>query len=269
MQRNITRYESLHEIAEAGRAGEGASKATGRNDWYGTADYEEAVELAANGWWYGGNELEAAIRRIKPQVDKAVEVLARLVYMPTPNRPGVLDVGRYAAGHPYCMVSPVLSGSVPIVRVMVPCLWSASVPTKDIMEAGAVVSAVAEVLTAAGYAVEVAAVAGWDRRNGDAEVVEVILKQSTQRVDVEDLAFGIAHPSMSRRFIFAAGELNPHAREINCRTGGGYGGYSHWSGTAPSLIKGLGDVDLTTMATFASGSYIDKALAALAAWQSK
>lgn len=269
--RNITRYDSLSDIAERGRKGVGTSKQPERgSNWFGTADYEAAVELAAKGWHQGGEQIQAAIERIKPKVGPMIEVLSRISYIPTPNRPGLLDVGRYAAGHPYCMISPVLTSSTPIVKIGVPALWSGGCSTDMIMEAGAIVSAVAEVLTAAGYAVEVVALAGWCRRNGDHEITEVVLKRSVDKVDIEDLAFGIAHPSMSRRFIFASGELNAHAEEINCRTGGGYGGSgSRWSGTMPELVAGLSDIDLTVLACVGGYRFLESAIAAIEKWQGK
>ena len=267
--RNITRYDSLSEIADKGRAGVGSSKSACQSNWYGTADYEAAVTLAAGGWKQGGEKINLAIERIKPQVGQVIEVLSRISFQHTPNRPGMLDVGRYAAGHPYHMVSPILTSSPPIVKIAVPALWSAAVSTDRIMEAGAVVSAVAEVLTAAGYAVEVVAVAGWDKADGSYEIVEVVLKSSTQKVDIEDLAFGIAHPSMSRRFIFAAGEINPHAREINCWSGGGYRGYNYWSGSKTSIVEGIGDIDLTVMASIGGHDLIATAIKAINNWQGK
>lgn len=267
--RNITRYDSLSEIADKGRAGVGSSKTTGRSNWYGTDNYEAAVTLAANGWKQGGEKINLAIQQIKPQVAQVIEVLSRISYMHTPNRPGMLDVGRYAAGNPYHMVSPILTSAPPIVKIAVPALWSASVSTDRIMEAGAIVSAVAEVLTAAGYAVEVVAVAGWDKADGSYEIVEVVLKSSTQKVDIEDLAFGIAHPSMSRRFIFAAGEINPHAREICCYSMGGYGGYNYWSGSKTSIVAGIGDIDLTVMAATGGYDFIPTAIKAINDWQGK
>ena len=134
--RNITRYDSLSEIADKGRAGVGSSKSAGRGGWYGTDNYEAVVTLAADGWKQGGEKINLAIEKIKPQVAQVTEVLSRISYMHTPNRPGVLDVGRYAAGHPYHMVSPILTSAPPIVKIAVPALWSAAVSTDRIMEAG-------------------------------------------------------------------------------------------------------------------------------------
>lgn len=254
IKRVVTRYDSLRDIADEGeraRRSNCASKTT-NNNWYGTPTWEAARQLAEGGWSDGGRKLDIALDAIRPRVGNAITVNNRLMFQHTCNRPGVLDVGRYAADHPYMMVSPTFTATTPVVRIAVPAIWVNWMTEEDILNYGAVAAAVCEVLMSAGYGVEIVAVAGWRRNDGTYDVSEVVLKQSTEQLDVEDVAFGIAHPSMSRRFIFASGESRPHYDEIGCMKNRGYSGQSSdkhggWSGTNPDITGGMGELDLTPM----------------------
>lgn len=276
--RYVWRYDSLRELADVGQKTVGSSKDTARPDWHGTQSWAAARELAESGWYEGGSTLELAIERIRPQVGKAISVNNRLQFLHTCNRPGVLDVGRYATGNPYMMISPTFTATTPIVRIAVPAIWVNWMSAQDILNYGAIAATVCDVLMSAGYGVEIVAVAGWGRKNGSYVVTETVLKRSTEQLDVEDVAFGIAHPSMSRRFIFASGEQHPFASEIGCVQYGGYGGYgSQWSGTNADICGGMGDIDLTGMSKCGidngrrSGTDIERgidlALDAIAKWK--
>lgn len=253
--RVVTRYDSLRDLADEGEHAnrpDCASKTTNER-WYGTNTWKQARTLAEGGWSDGGRKLDVALDAIRPRVGAAITVNNRLTFMHTPNRPGVLDVGRYAADHPHMMVSPIFTATTPVVRIAVPAIWVNWMTEDDILNYGAVAAAVCEVLMSAGYGVEIVAVAGWRRNDLTYDVSEVVLKQSTEQLDVEDVAFGIAHPSMSRRFIFASGEARPHYREIGCYKGSGYSGCRNvgdgkaWSGVNPDITGGMGDLDLTPM----------------------
>jgi hypothetical protein len=275
-KRVVTRYDSLRDLADCGEDTVGSSKKTDNPFWSGTPSWKAARKLAESGWTTGGATLDTTLDRIRPAVGDAIAVQSRMAFVHTPNVPGALNIGRYAAGDPRCLISPVFTSKVPIVKIAVPAIWQATLTADSILQYGAVAAAVCEVLMAAGYGVEVNAVAGWDRRDGSFDVSEVVLKHSTEQLDVEDIAFGIAHPSMSRRFIFASGESRPHSREIHCYKGGGYGGYHQWSGTNPQITGGMGDIDLTPMSSISNASNsnvlqrgIDIALAAIAVWKSR
>lgn len=265
--RIVTRYDSLRDLADEGERvtrDDCSSKTVGGN-WHGTATWQQARDLAEGGWSDGGRKLDVALDALRPRVGAAITVNNRLTFMHTPNRPGVLDVGRYAADHPHMMVSPIFTATTPVVRIAVPAIWVNWMTEEDILNYGAVAAAVCEVLMSAGYGVEIVAVAGWRRTDMSYDVSEVVLKQSTEQLDVEDVAFGIAHPAMSRRFIFASGEARPHYKEIGCYNGSGYSGNRRvgdgkaWSGINADITGGMGDLDLTPMASvYDSGGNITR-----------
>lgn len=268
--RQVFRYESIDHLAIEGEGTVGSSKRGGNRDdsWAMTRTYEDAIRVYRDGWSQGATQMSDALAAITPAVRDAIKVANRLAWQHTMIGAGMLDIGRYTVGHPLVIVGPQLAADNPIVKVSVPALWSASVSADRILEAGAVVAAVCDVLSSAGYAVEVNANAGWMNKKDVAWIAQVVLKPASRPLDLDDLAFGIAHPAMSRRFIFAAGELMPDPRSINCVLGGGYGGHaSQWSGTTPSLVKGLGDIDLTPMASINGSDLIRVALDAIHAWQ--
>lgn len=249
-------YSSLADLAESGQKGDGSSHQVG-GGWRGTTTYAQAVALANGGWTQGARTLADLVDVATPMMaDKFPDIGDRITWRHTMTGTGILDVGAYTAGQPLMIVGPVLTADTPVVSVAMPAIWSATVDTDSILAAGAVAAAVVTLLTERGYSVSVHALAGWGRRGYDPStnqgkvIADVILKASTDPLSMEDLAFGLAHPSMSRRFIFAAGETSGVGREINCWSGGGYGGSGHvWSGSEGRLIRGLADIDLTGMAS--------------------
>ena len=194
-----------------------------RSDWSKSDSLEHAMELAHKG--YG---------EIRPQVDALLDVLEERLAERFGNRfvteyavsGGSVDMGKFVTGEPECMIEWVSEPAASMGRVVKICLAgtvSASIKPDMIVRRGTAVVALLDTLHKLGVGVEL----WWEScvtgRGGDSKAYStaVRLHDSSEPLDVDNLMWAVAHPSMLRRVTFAVQERSETAREQN--VGGGYG----------------------------------------------
>ena len=182
----------------------------GRTGWYGGPIWPKALELARNGWPEG-------LKRMKEQVQLLQEFLPpkKLELEPALAMvgPGVLDRGRYNQGHPkpWRVRRPTnqvtdLTGKV--VKILYNVGALGYVTADQMFEKGAMVCALIDLLERSNRRVELAIVslAGAGRL---AVRVEVLVKRPQDPLDMDRLAFALAHASTLRRLVFSFREQAP------------------------------------------------------------
>lgn len=203
----------------------GASLSRYDTGWYGTADMDEAIELARFGWEEGRRQLLRQVGRVA--IDRLVG--RRLAVDPAPSYNGdEVDVDNFLAGRPDHMVEYPLryDAGGKQATVLMNCSMAAHVSAERIMRRGAAVLAAIEALRAEGYSLGLtmteASRDDWAHTTVEYHIPVV---HPGGFLDMDAAAFCVAHPSFLRRLIFALNEHEPAKlrRAMGFHVGGGYG----------------------------------------------
>ena len=171
----------------------------------GTATYGEAVAVAGTGWKQGANRVE----KIRASLDAVVQRMAvancsQMIY-------GVegewVDIGRIATGEPECCGSWHDQGegaSQKIVKIVANVAVSCGVSAETIFARGAATLAAVDLLESLGFRCELWASKGCSG-NKNSEF-HTLVKEASQPVELDRLAFCLCHPAMLRRLYFATME---------------------------------------------------------------
>jgi len=209
-------FQSYVDAAEHGQTdmgdGERASRRVGDVRWSGTNDFPAAVRLARLGWPEGTAKARVLT---EAALDRLASVILRDDWQHCPEGGrGELDVERYLAGDPECIIAPTVIEETTVnraVHIVASGAASAGVDAEAIIARGAAVAALTELLTLAGYHVKVTlstAVKGSGWGGGDSSDFEsrCTIKEYTESLDLARLVFAVAHPSTLRRHHFSLHE---------------------------------------------------------------
>lgn len=184
-----------------------------KGGWYGTPDFETAIEMALRSGWPEGRELLSECLVAIPPRPRIFESVEFEVAGAFPNIP------LYCAGDPACMVlDPGLSlrASKPIIRIDYNHWVVSSVTPKDMMLRGAAIVSLADSLERQGFSTELRIIgnsrAGF-MKTGKVFRYNIVYKEAGQPLDIDRAAFAIAHPSSMRRLAFAIMEQHPDLEE--------------------------------------------------------
>lgn len=175
--------------------------------WSGTDTFEEAVDLAINGWPEGCKRLMTA--------------MAAAQSSPAMTPALMMDVaGAYpiaalaAAGDPCSMVDlqPVEERVRPIVRLVVQRGGSSAYSAEAFMNYGAAVLSYIEGLEAANFRVEIE-VAFAAKISPVDHYLSVIVKRAEEPMEMDRMAYVLTHPAFFRRIAFAVKESTPGVAE--------------------------------------------------------
>lgn len=195
--------------------------------WYGTKSFQDAYLLGTKGWQQGVNMAHKLSGEL-------VQEIVGKVYLPEIEFDVIgsdYDLDAYLKGEPECwyrfVTSEQTAPSSSLISILINCTTSGSNTAKQMLMKYIPVVALVELLEYAGKRVQVDCVAsidsGWGAGSQHSEML-VRLKEYGYPLDLQSIAFGIAHPSMLRRFFFRWCETIP---EAECRRlavdGGSYG----------------------------------------------
>jgi hypothetical protein len=182
---------------------------TGRVDFTWTDTFEEAVELARDGWAEG--TAKVVEHREKAQAFLSAAKTAKTREFGWDVEGQFIDVGRLLGGEPECCGAEFDGGNAVASRVVslrVNQAVSCSVDADAICARGVTVLCAVDLLESCGIRCEIILSIGNISTGGQGSVrnrqVEshVVLKRASDPVDLDRLAFWIAHPASFRRFGF-------------------------------------------------------------------
>lgn len=195
------------------------------DNWHG-ASWTEALKLARIGWPDGARKVKAKLDLLHAHLPSRVirnEMQMQMV------GPGTLDMHRYQIGHPEPWVTwQPKEVETDIEGQIVPILFnitsSAGVSTIAMFDKGATICALVDLLERTGKRVELILAMQtkvWD----NSATVKVMVKKSNEPLDLDRVAYALAHASCFRRLGFslweqASAELR---RLIGIHQYGGYG----------------------------------------------
>lgn len=171
----------------------------GTDTWYGCNSMPDAIKLAREGWPEGANKASKLVDKIRTNNPIQLKKVKHDVVGAYPN------VSRAVAGNPLNMRSPdtTKASRRPIITFLSDICASAGHDASEFINRAAAVAAIVEQVEAAGYACDVI-VFSKSHYGPDMHTCSWIqVKNSNQPVDINRIAFGLGHPAMFRRFIFA------------------------------------------------------------------
>ncbi len=201
--------------------GELSSRKTNNAQWAGTANYEEAYDLARNGWPEGLEKLA-----------KQVDIAAKL--MPSPqNKKLRYDVAgarpspsRAAAGEPFAMATRGKDFKPkPVIKLRTYFSFASSTETDLVTTWGAAICSYVNELSHAGFSVqldyynEAKPSQSGDYNSSPPVSFQFPLKEAGYPLSLANVAFWWMHPSSHRRVFFSALEKLDVERGYT----GGYG----------------------------------------------
>lgn len=171
--------------------GEGARK------FCETASMDEAQNLARDGWEAGRSEVEKKRAHfgalIGAKALRAVNAYEVAGYTP--------DVPEFLSGNPECMIVrkyEETEGAGRILRLVFNCAASHAMSQQTIIARGAIACALVDAIESTGARVEIVLCAA-SSRSGFSCSFFATIKQASEPVEMDKLAFALAHPSTLRR----------------------------------------------------------------------
>lgn len=183
-----------------------------RDNWDLGVGWQGALELARTGWVEGAAAIQEA----------AMAATGRPVTEREPHwgfdvAGDLPDVGRFMAGVPDNMRRRRKTvGRAPIVTIALGVGTSGGTSAYAMANYGAALAALIDRLEASGRRVELYAISAVID-GGHRIAISVRIKGADEPLDLAAVAFGVGHPAMLRRIVFAARERSPHEMS-------GYGG---------------------------------------------
>ena len=164
-------------------------------------NWEKCIELAERGDKITTEQVQSASVKVTFEAGPTWE------YAPVGAFP---CIPAYAAGVPEDMFVPLEDGaaqSKPIVRIAVNVVCSGWVNAQDIINRGAAVVALIDKVQSEGQRVELIAFCHVEGKGNDRLIMSVTVKRPEEVVDMDRIAFALAHPSMLRRAFFRCVEF--------------------------------------------------------------
>jgi hypothetical protein len=217
-----------------------------------TRSLDEAITLGTTGWHDIRPQVDSLFARVEPSCGIAMGDMFETRFDVSGDSG---DIDRYLSGEPECMIDYV---NVPqarmgrIVRILINGSVSCRVSAEDIMKRGVTVTVLVDILNRLGVGVEVY-LENCTRSGNKYHSLLVKLHDSAELLDIDNLMFAVAHPSMLRRISFSNMEKSKwgEAKKI---IQGGYG-----SANAVKLADYLQADVVVDMLESATGNYEDDA----------
>lgn len=205
--RRTSFYQSYHPSDEKG---------ADRAKFTGTESFDEAMELLLHGWNQGAETLNKRLTTANKNADSIQ--MARTVYDVAGYQ---ACVPRYLQGIPTNMINRrVVMQKQKTVNVVRDIGYNAGVSSKTMLERGLETLNVVNALEKRGIRCNLYVSCVLREGSGKAPVnIQVRVKSSSQRMNIKQIAFPLAHPSFFRRIVFGLIERLDETRKF----GYGYG----------------------------------------------
>lgn len=188
------------------------SREVSRGDWFMSKDYDEAEKFAREGWKKGREDVEAMMASFAAVVAsvKRQEIRYEL-------SGGTVDIGRYLSGEPECFAEWTDSESDIVGPKMIHIVFnftvSGGISTETIRLRGAAIAALIQAFELAGRRVKLTLVVCVQPEqygfHDKLMLVRINAKEYDQPMQIDQVAFTLAHAAMLRRFYFSFVEQLP------------------------------------------------------------
>lgn len=195
-------------------------------EFTGTDNWDHMNRIYDDGWVEGRERIAASLNGIYESNSTRNGTNYAIDYDVAGAVP---DVPVAASGDVFCMFTPgdQERDSKPVMRILVELSASCSVPSSHIANRGAAVAALVDEIETGGVSCEIISshtttLNHWGGRSvGKMISTHVVVKRAGENVNVDDIAFGLGHPSMHRRVMF--GMLETCSAKFKDEFTGNYG----------------------------------------------
>lgn len=205
----------------------GSSNKDGMDGWDGMRSFAEAKELARSGWHDVRPEVEQLLNQMSEVIADRLEIAPSMTWNVAG---GVVDVGRYCGNEPMCMLDFPMEPQErmgKVVKLFIDYGASSGFSGDFIMKRGIVLLALVDTLQKLGVSVEIYGETAINGGYSTTHTTVTKLHDPTDRLDIDELMFTLAHPAMLRRMAFAVREMSTCAKEIDAKANGSYGRTTH------------------------------------------
>ena len=223
MGRTITsKFDSLREFIDYASDNKDRGDSDTDDTYFtgGTSSLDEAVNMARQGW-----------DAVRPTVDKMLteisdsfgERFAKVNRTTVGMTGGAVHMGRFLAGRPDHMVGFRRMPSTrhgKVVRIVVDYGANSRVTAEQMQKRGCTLTVLVDALATLGLSVELWGETTVTVNNDLSHTTLVKLHDSREPMDINDMMFALAHPSMLRRLTFSVRERAVGKTKIR---GAGYG----------------------------------------------
>jgi hypothetical protein len=234
-------WSELINIAETGESdyiGERSSRRTRDLEWSSLGStFEETITLARSGWKDGTKRIKQELDILYAHVPSR-RVKKELRYAPV--GPGTMNMAKYISGHPKPyqvwknteIESNKGKATGRIIPITFNIVASGGISADEMFQKGSMVCALVDLIERSGRRVELILRAATGNEN--ILRVQTTIKQAGDPLDIDRLAFALAHPGSLRRIIFS--HLEQFSKEDRKKTGcddgeHGYGKPHEWEST--------------------------------------
>ena len=195
------------------------------SSWDAWTTFQSALGLAVKGWEEGVDKVSKMAGVLTDEIIKVTEV-PEIEFAVSGE---MVDVGRFVAGEPEDMmtfISAEVEQEPKVIEVVANIYASSQVSADTMTRKGAAVVALVDALETHGKAVQLDVVMIGERGSGKSTELRVRVKESNQPLNIANVVFALAQPSMVRRLGFSCWEHEAHStrREIGIAPEGhGYG----------------------------------------------
>jgi hypothetical protein len=191
-------------------------------EFTGVETWGDALALAKTGCAFIGKDVGKLSDSLRRSVLADIESKGiRFAFDYTGDVP---DAGRYAAGEGECMIDTIIrprKRADRVVTLVVNLCAPSNVKTADMIERGAAVCSLVDLVEGAGVRVEVYAACAITSRQADDMQISVCVKRAQDSLNLDEVGFALAHPTMFRRLILA--RLDHLPATARTKYGSGYG----------------------------------------------
>ena len=214
----------VKQVSKPGHSENGKSSSKKASSWHMNASWDDAIRMATDGWPEGLKKMQKATELLEvPSSERN--------YEPQPMAAlagDEVDVGLYLSGEPECMTDWTMAETPSfgkVAKIVVNCSASCGVSTELMFRRGAAAVLLVDALESCGIRCEVW-VLPWCSGEGERKPVhfcEVLAKQADDPVELDRLAYMLAHPVVMRRLGFRLMEQEKPDSWAGKETHGGYG----------------------------------------------
>lgn len=221
---HIESFDSLYDMAKFAKANKAPeSSESGRESFTGSASLKDAADLAIKGWDECRPQVDALLSDLQDRINNVMSDN----YVVQHDVAGAdVNMGLFMSGEPECMMQFVAEPQARmgrVVKVLVNGVTNASTDPDNIIKRGVAVLALVNTLHLMGVGIELwfeSCITGIDNK---AYSTCVKLHDSSQPLDIDNVMFALAHPSMLRRLVFSVQEQSKYQTQQNAKHGRGYG----------------------------------------------
>ena len=222
---------------------------TSTDQWDLGMGYQGSINAAKSGWKDGAQKIQASLDILNSHIQsKRFKTQVRAAY----TQPGVLNIGRYVSGHPkpYMQKQQIEdetgdNKSGKIINIAFNMSASGGISGQEMFNKGATIAALIELLERAGKRVELKgrmAVTGYDKPVSTFRY-QMIIKEAGEPIDVDRIAFALAHPGCLRRLGFSIMEQASEKIQEAIDTRSRYGQPAEWQEPEDGIYIGKTSLD--------------------------